>query len=91
MEGYSWRFTDPASGRVPIARNGVDHGPSSVFQAVPALNQYWHPWLLGGVARGTAVVGYQTWELDGWPVYGEKNWGRGGSPDDVGARPLTPG
>src|SRR5690606_26922112 len=50
-------------------------GGSRVFQAVPALNQYWHPWLLGGTARGTAVVGEDSWDLDGWAVYGEKNWG----------------
>ena len=154
MEGYFWRFTDPASGRVLIALNGVnraadgrwstlglaahphgflrtsahpvghasgtdlgvfagdafqgtqgrvrvDLGPdarldlevthpvpwprrrlggSSIFQAVPGLNQYWHPWLLGGTARGRAVVGEETWDLDGWAVYAEKNWGRGGFP-----------
>jgi hypothetical protein len=56
-------------------------GGSSVFQAVPGLNQYWHPWLLGGRASGRAVVGDHTWELDGWSVYGEKNWGKGGFPD----------
>ncbi|HEX6248928.1 MAG TPA: tocopherol cyclase family protein [Nocardioidaceae bacterium] len=155
MEGYFWRFTDPSSGRVVIALNGVNRGPdghwstlglathptrflrtvahpaghaspsglgafagdsfrgtvdalhvdlgpdahleatvtdavrwprrvvggSSVFQAVPSLNQYWHPWLLGGSAHGTAVVGDDTWDLDGWAVYGEKNWGKGGFPD----------
>lgn len=156
MEGYFWRFTDPATGRVVIALNGVNRGPdgehwstlgvaahpndfvrtvvhpvgsasaselgafagdafqgtretlrvdlgadaridarierpvpwprrsvggSSVFQAVPGLNQYWHPWLLGGSARGTAVVGEDTWNLDGWVVYAEKNWGKGGFPD----------
>ncbi|WP_110241141.1 tocopherol cyclase family protein [Nocardioides gilvus] len=155
MEGYFWRFTDPASGRVVIALNGVnraddgtwstlglaahpngflrttvhpageaatdglgvrsgdafhgtpdrllvDLGPdalidvevrdavpwprrsfggSSVFQAVPGLNQYWHPWLLGGSAHGRAVVGEETWDLDGWSVYTEKNWGKGGFPD----------
>ncbi|WP_166392422.1 tocopherol cyclase family protein [Nocardioides ochotonae] len=155
MEGYFWRFTDPRTGRVLIALNGVnraadghwatlglaahpggflrtrvhpdaaaqpdglgarageafhgtvdalqvDLGPdarvdarlvdavswprrsfggSSVFQAVPALNQYWHPWLLGGRVHGTAVLGEQTWDLDGWTAYGEKNWGRGGFPD----------
>jgi hypothetical protein len=48
---------------------------------VPALNQYWHPWLLGGVVSGTAVLGEDTWDLDGWTVYAEKNWGRGGFPD----------
>ncbi|WP_121258959.1 tocopherol cyclase family protein [Nocardioides ferulae] len=56
-------------------------GGSSVFQAVPGLNQYWHPWLLGGRARGWAVVGEERWELDGWSVYAEKNWGKGGFPD----------
>jgi hypothetical protein len=155
MEGYFWRFSDAASGRVLIALNGVnraddghwatlgvaahpsghlvtvvhpegaadphdlgasageafvgtrdrlrvDLGPetridveirdavpwsrpslggSSVFQAVPALNQYWHPWLLGGRAYGEARVGDETWTLDGWSVYGEKNWGKGGFPD----------
>lgn len=156
MEGYFWRVTDRASGRVVIAligvnrdRNGghwatlglagspsgslalaeypeawadpqrlgaragtafttdehgarVDLGPSarlelrvreavpwprrrfggsSVFQSVPALNQYWHPWLLGGVADGYAVVGEERWELDGAEVYAEKNWGREGFPD----------
>lgn len=155
MEGYFWRFTEPSSGRVLIALNGVNRandghwatlglaahphgflrtavhpigrasttglgasagdafhgtadrlhvdlghdaqlevdvtcpvpwprrsfGGSSIFQAVPALNQYWHPWLLGGTAHGRAVVGDQTWDLDGWDVYCEKNWGKGGFPD----------
>ena len=155
MEGYFWRFTDPTSGRVVIALNGVNRGPrghwatlglaahpnrflrtvahpeglasttglgasagsafegtadrlrvdlgddarvdvritdavrwprrvvggSSVFQAVPALNQYWHPWLLGGAAHGRVVEGEDVWELDGWQVYGEKNWGKGGFPE----------
>jgi hypothetical protein len=56
-------------------------GGSSLFQAVPSLNQYWHPWLLGGAAYGRAVVGSESWELDGWQVYGEKNWGKGGFPE----------
>ena len=155
MEGYFWRFTDPASGRVVIALDGVNRadggtwstlglaahphgflrttvhpsgsaatdglgvvsgeafrgtpdrlrvelapdarlevevarpvpwprqsfGGSSVFQTVPGLNQYWHPWLLGGSAYGQAVVGTETWDLDGWSVYAEKNWGKGGFPD----------
>jgi hypothetical protein len=155
MEGYFWRFTDPAGRRVLIALNGVNRahdgewstlglaahphgflhtsahpvgsasadglgaqggdafsgtpdrlqvdlaadarldvtitkavpwprkglGGSSIFQAVPGLNQYWHPWLLGGSAHGSAVVGDETWDLDGWSVYAEKNWGKGGFPD----------
>ncbi len=55
-------------------------GGSSLFQSVPALNQYWHPWLLGGRAVGSAQVGEETWEIDGWQVYGEKNWGAEGFP-----------
>ncbi|WP_122262889.1 tocopherol cyclase family protein [Ornithinimicrobium cerasi] len=56
-------------------------GGSSVFHAVPRLNQYWHPWLLGGRATGTAVLGRETWTLDDAQVYGEKNWGPEGFPD----------
>lgn len=156
MEGYFWRITDPASGRVVVALNGVnrdrdgatwstlglvarpsgflrttaypvglaqterlgvrsgtafvgdsraldvDLGPdatldvrfddlvpwprlrwggSSVFQMIPSLNQYWHPWLLGGRATGTARLGAETWHFDGAQVYAEKNWGKGGFPD----------
>lgn len=56
-------------------------GGSSWFQSVPALNQYWHPWLLGGRVTGSALLGDDSWDLDGWQVYAEKNWGRGGFPD----------
>ena len=56
-------------------------GGSSVFHTVPALNQYWHPWLLGGRAEGWADVDGERWDLDGAQVYGEKNWGRGGFPE----------
>lgn len=156
MEGYFWRLTDPATGRVIIALCGVNQGPSgpwatvgyaawpngfirtdaldgawadpdglgveggegafegnrrrlrvnlgpdarldvrfsdltpwphhavggsSIFQMVPALNQYWHPWLLGGKASGTAIVGDETWEFTNAQVYAEKNWGREGFPE----------
>lgn len=56
-------------------------GGSSVFQMVPGLNQYWHPWLLGGKASGTAVLGDATWEFRDADVYAEKNWGREGFPE----------
>lgn len=69
------RIADP----VPWSRRSL--GGSSVFQSVPALNQYWHPWLLGGRASGSARVGGEDWTIDGWQVYAEKNWGRGGFPD----------
>ncbi|MFJ2620623.1 tocopherol cyclase family protein [Glutamicibacter sp. NPDC087344] len=158
MEGYFWRVTDPATGRVLIALCGANRGPdgpwstvglaawpaaavhtaavhgawsdphrlgvragrhplvfegterrlhvdlgpearlelsindpipwphtalggSSVFQLVPGLNQYWHPWLLGGRASGTATLGGSTWDFENAQVYGEKNWGREGFPE----------
>ncbi|NLI18163.1 MAG: hypothetical protein GX427_05025 [Actinomycetales bacterium] len=155
MEGYFWRITDAAAGRVAIALIGVNRGPrgpwatlglathggnpflavaahdgaeahphrlgaragrafhgdhrslhvrldggaldavidapvlwplrrwggSSVFHAVPGLNQYWHPWLLGGRASGRAVVEGEEWAFTDAQVYGEKNWGRGGFPE----------
>lgn len=56
-------------------------GGSSWFQSVPALNQYWHPWMLGGRASGRAVVGDEEWTFDGAQVYAEKNWGKDGFPD----------
>ena len=56
-------------------------GGSSVFQVVPALNQYWHPWLLGGRASGAVTLDGDRWEFADAQVYGEKNWGRGGFPD----------
>ncbi|MDO5499853.1 MAG: tocopherol cyclase family protein [Propionibacteriaceae bacterium] len=154
MEGYFWRLTDPATGRVVIALTGINtpatgapwatvgiaaepegvldtaelpdawadpgrlgirvgdqvladerqvrmavgrsavefevHSPrtwphrlvggSSVFQLVPGLNQYWHPWLLGGHATGSVVVDGEQIAVDGWQLYAEKNWGRGGFP-----------
>lgn len=154
MEGYFWRITDPANGRVVIALIGVNQSPhgywatlglathpqgflavaahdgaeahprrlgarsgsafqgsdrslhvrlggatlditiadpvrwplrrwggSSVFHTVPGLNQYWHPWLLGGRVRGTAVVAGEEWTFTDCQIYGEKNWGKGGFPD----------
>ncbi len=47
---------------------------------VPRLSQYWHPHTLGGRARGAARFGARRVELDGTTPYGEKNWGRGGTP-----------
>ncbi len=69
------RISDP----VPWPRRIL--GGSSCFQAVPALNQYWHPWLLGGTAHGTATLDGETWSLEGASVYAEKNWGKGGFPE----------
>ncbi|GAB2638535.1 tocopherol cyclase family protein [Prescottella soli] len=69
------RITDP----VPWPRRSL--GGSGLFHVVPALNQYWHPWLLGGRAVGWADVDSERWDLDGAQVYGEKNWGKEGFPD----------
>ncbi|MDO5735077.1 MAG: tocopherol cyclase family protein [Propionibacteriaceae bacterium] len=60
---------------------GRPFGGSSWFQMIPGLNQYWHPWLLGGRASGTVVVGETRWDFSDAQVYGEKNWGRAGFPD----------
>lgn len=56
-------------------------GGSSIFHMVPGLNQYWHPWLLGGKASGTAVLGDSVWEFRDSDVYAEKNWGGEGFPE----------
>ncbi|HVM09667.1 MAG TPA: tocopherol cyclase family protein [Acidimicrobiales bacterium] len=53
-------------------------GGGGVFSAVPLLNQYWHPHVLGGRADvRVAVPDGAPWELSGANVYAEKNWGRG--------------
>lgn len=77
--GEGARLHVEIDGPVPWPHRAV--GGSSIFQAVPALNQYWHPWLLGGRARGWAELDGERWQFDGADVYGEKNWGAGGFPD----------
>ncbi len=52
-------------------------GGGGIFSAVPFLGQYWHPHILGGVARGTAQVADEPWRFDDADVYAEKNWGAG--------------
>lgn len=56
-------------------------GGSSIFQSVPRLNQYWHPWLLGGRASGVAELDDRTVEFTNAQVYAEKNWGAEGFPE----------
>jgi Tocopherol cyclase len=51
-------------------------GGSGVGQLLPGLPQYWHPWLLGGVAHGEATIDGEKIILDGAHAYAEKNWGR---------------
>ncbi len=56
-------------------------GGLGLGHAVPGLTQYWHPHLLGARVRGTARLGSsRPVPLDGAVAYGEKNWGRGGTP-----------
>ncbi len=77
--GGSCRLDVTVDEPVPWPRRAF--GGSSGFHIVPALNQYWHPWLLGGTARGTAVLDGRRWVLDGAATYAEKNWGREGFPE----------
>lgn len=52
-------------------------GGGGLFSAVPFLNQYWHPYRLGGTATGHVGVTGDRWSFDGAPVYAERNWGAG--------------
>ncbi|WP_372452951.1 tocopherol cyclase family protein [Mycolicibacterium xanthum] len=52
-------------------------GGGGVFSCVPFLNQYWHPYRLGGTASGTVCVGQQHWEFTDATLYCERNWGAG--------------
>jgi Tocopherol cyclase len=56
-------------------------GGLGLAHAVPGLEQYWHPYLLGGRARGRAIIGDEVFDLDDFHIYAEKNWGAGGFPD----------
>jgi hypothetical protein len=56
-------------------------GGLGLGHAVPGLTQYWHPHLLGARVAGTArLESARAVGLDGAVAYGEKNWGRGGTP-----------
>lgn len=52
-------------------------GGGGVFSAIPFLNQYWHPYYLGGRASGTVEYGGQRWEFTDAKLYAERNWGAG--------------
>ena len=52
-------------------------GGGGVFSAIPFLNQYWHPYYLGGRASGTVTYGEQSWTFDNAKLYAERNWGKG--------------
>ncbi len=48
-----------------------------MFSSVPFLNQYWHPYRLGGSATGTVTHDADRWSLDRATLYCERNWGAG--------------
>lgn len=52
-------------------------GGGGIFSAIPFLNQYWHPYCLGGRASGTVTHGGESWTFDNAKLYAERNWGKG--------------
>lgn len=52
-------------------------GGGGMFSAIPFLNQYWHPYYLGGKASGRVEFGGQYWEFEDAKLYAERNWGAG--------------
>ncbi len=52
-------------------------GGGGMFSSVPFLNQYWHPYCLGGKASGTVTHGEQRWTFADATLYCERNWGSG--------------
>lgn len=52
-------------------------GGGGIFSAIPFLNQYWHPYYLGGRASGTVTHAGESWTFDNAKLYAERNWGAG--------------
>ena len=52
-------------------------GGGGIFSSIPFLNQYWHPYRLGGKASGTVEFSVGTWSFDDALLYAERNWGAG--------------
>jgi tocopherol cyclase len=48
-----------------------------IASAIPFLNQYWHPYRLGGTATGELRFGTERWRFDDVKLYTERNWGAG--------------
>ncbi len=48
-----------------------------IASSIPFLNQYWHPYRLGGTATGDIQFGTDRWHLDQAKLYTERNWGAG--------------
>jgi len=52
-------------------------GGGGAFSAIPFLNQYWHPYYLGGRASGTVEYAGESWTFENAKLYAERNWGAG--------------
>lgn len=52
-------------------------GGGGIFSSVPFLNQYWHPYRLGGTATGAVTLATDRWSFDRARLYCERNWGSG--------------
>ncbi|MDA0250699.1 MAG: tocopherol cyclase family protein [Actinomycetota bacterium] len=52
-------------------------GGGGMFSAIPCLNQYWHPYYLGGRASGTVAYAGDSWTFENAKLYAERNWGAG--------------
>lgn len=64
------RFANPYAWPKAFAAGGP-------MSSIPSLNQYWHPYRLGGTAIGTVECGGEHWSFDAARLYAEKNWGPG--------------
>ena len=64
------RFDDPFMWPKAFAGGGI-------FSSIPFLNQYWHPYRLGGKSSGTVEFSEASWSFDEARWYSERNWGAG--------------
>ncbi|CAM4087267.1 hypothetical protein MB901379_03072 [Mycobacterium basiliense] len=64
------RFADPFVWPMALGGGGI-------FSSIPFLNQYWHPYRLGGTASGSVEFNGGIWSFDGAQLYAERNWGAG--------------
>ncbi len=64
------RFAEPYVWPKALAGGGL-------FSSIPFLNEYWHPYRLGGTATGTVEFNDGRWSFDAARLYAERNWGAG--------------
>lgn len=63
-------FSDPFPWPKAFAGGGI-------FSSIPYLNQYWHPYRLGGRASGSVEFAGDRWDFTDATLYAERNWGAG--------------